>query len=286
MAVIEIVGGVHSHFTPLPNALIRDPNVSHKAVRVYAFLRSHSDGWRINVRNIAEALGVSKDTVNTAINELEALGYVERCWEMGDNGIRAGIRYLLFDAPRPRGEVTVSENQGQGCPWNPETGANRENEPKPQVATVSLESRNRSEQGKQDETAGRPGFRKTGTPYKEEKNTKKNTKEEHLGSPPTGVSETPTEQERFENWYQTYPRHVGKQKAFTAWKRALKHIDEQTLIEKTRLLAANHQRQRTEKQFIPHPTTWLNRGGWDDDLDTGTQQARQNGFLTMVRSQP
>ena len=24
-------------------------------------------------------------------------------------------------------------------------------------------------------------------------------------------------------------------------------------------------------QFIPHPTTWLNRGGWDDEIEIETE---------------
>ena len=39
--------------------------------------------------------------------------------------------------------------------------------------------------------------------------------------------------------------------------------DEQTVIDGMRRLAADP--NLPEPQFIPHPTTWLERNGWEDD---------------------
>lgn len=70
----------------------------------------------------------------------------------------------------------------------------------------------------------------------------------------------------FEDWWARYPKKVGKRKALAEWRRATKRIDPHPLNEKTDMFAAFHANEGTDKQYIPHPTTWLNRDGWDDDL--------------------
>lgn len=70
----------------------------------------------------------------------------------------------------------------------------------------------------------------------------------------------------FEDWWARYPKKVGKRKALAEWRRATKRIDKNTLNEKTDMFAEFHANEGTDKQYIPNPTTWLNRDGWDDDL--------------------
>lgn len=68
---------------------------------------------------------------------------------------------------------------------------------------------------------------------------------------------------RFDEFWNRYPRKVGKDKARTAYESACNRADEQTVIDGAIRLAADP--NLPERQFIPHPTTWLNRGGWDDE---------------------
>jgi hypothetical protein len=35
----------------------------------------------------------------------------------------------------------------------------------------------------------------------------------------------------------------------------------------------------TERQFIPHPATWLNGERWEDELETEMPQKKLGGFL-------
>lgn len=70
----------------------------------------------------------------------------------------------------------------------------------------------------------------------------------------------------FEDWWSRYPKKIGKRKALAEWRRATKRIDKETLNAKTDMFAAFHIHEGTDKQYIPNPTTWLNRDGWDDDL--------------------
>lgn len=68
--------------------------------------------------------------------------------------------------------------------------------------------------------------------------------------------------QRFEEFWTTYPRKVGKRKAFGAFKQALRRTDAATIT-------AGAERYRDDpnrrQEFTAHPTTWLNRDGWNDE---------------------
>lgn len=70
----------------------------------------------------------------------------------------------------------------------------------------------------------------------------------------------------FDRFWEAYPRKEAKAAARTAYAKAIKAIpgpDPPGVI----LAAIEAQRPRwTERQFIPHPATWLNKGRWEDEI--------------------
>ena len=69
---------------------------------------------------------------------------------------------------------------------------------------------------------------------------------------------------RFNEFWDAYPRKVGKQKARGKYATAVKRAgDEQTVIDGAHRLANDP--NLPEQKFIPHPTTWLERDGWEDE---------------------
>ena len=61
-----------------------------------------------------------------------------------------------------------------------------------------------------------------------------------------------------------YPRKVGKPVAEKAFEKAVKRSrDPMVIVAGARRLAEDP--NLPEKQFIPHPSTWLNRDGWNDE---------------------
>jgi len=70
------------------------------------------------------------------------------------------------------------------------------------------------------------------------------------------------EKESFEVFWTAYPRKVGKRKAESAFRQALRRAAVTVII-------AGAERYRDdpnrENEFTAHPTTWLNRDGWADD---------------------
>lgn len=72
--------------------------------------------------------------------------------------------------------------------------------------------------------------------------------------------------EMFNTFWKAYPRKVGKDKCLNWFKR--RKVTQEFVND---LIVAIKQQEKSKqwqnKQYIPHPYTWLNRGGWNDELD-------------------
>jgi hypothetical protein len=90
--------------------------------------------------------------------------------------------------------------------------------------------------------------------------------------PKTGQTYTPA----FENWYAHYPRKQGKAAAAKAWAK-LGAAERQRANEAVPLFAAAVAKWPAhDRQFCPHPATWLNAGQYDDDqAEWRTKSAKQ-----------
>ena len=74
------------------------------------------------------------------------------------------------------------------------------------------------------------------------------------------------ELEGFEEVWAAYPRKVGKGDARRAWKKIRPDPELcKRMIETLKKMARCEQWTRDGGQFIPHPATWLNREGWEDE---------------------
>lgn len=123
------------------------------------------------------------------------------------------------------------------------------------LATPSRNTRETPAPGT-EEQGNRGTGEQEGSPDGERVQTRPNSRNEPSSSYPAA----------FERWWATYPRKQGKRKALAEWRRATKRVDRDELVTKTKTFADFHAREGTDKQFIPLPTTWLNRDGWDDEL--------------------
>jgi hypothetical protein len=70
-------------------------------------------------------------------------------------------------------------------------------------------------------------------------------------------------QGNFDEFWEFYPRKVGKGASQQALSKALKRSTWQEILAGVQRLAADP--NLPEKQFIPHPATWLNEGRWADE---------------------
>lgn len=76
----------------------------------------------------------------------------------------------------------------------------------------------------------------------------------------------------FEKIWRIYPRKIDKRRAFKAYKKAVKSgVTPEDIIEGVHRYSAHCKREGTEMQFIQHPTTWLNGGGWESEYSSQKQ---------------
>ena len=224
-------------FTLIPNSVSRSTDLPARAKAVYIFMRSHRDGWNITTTSVAHALGMNKDTVASAINDLIESGHMRRIEKRSEGGNFAGWDYEILS-----GRATVSEKTGCGD------------------FTVS----EKTGPGK----LGR--IRRLSS--KKTKEITSLSQEDHAQT--SGSSEREPRSDRFDEFWDAYPRKVGKKKARAKFAAAVKAAgDAQRVIDGARRLAADP--NLPDKQFIPHPTTWLERGGWDDEPLPSRSPSRQ-----------
>lgn len=94
----------------------------------------------------------------------------------------------------------------------------------------------------------------------------------------------------FDRFWKVYPRKVGKAGARKAFKQACQRADLEEIIDGASQLRRLHESGRKSMQYLPHPSTWLNRDGWTDDpehvapSEESTTDNRVRGFLDIANS--
>lgn len=76
----------------------------------------------------------------------------------------------------------------------------------------------------------------------------------------------------FSQFWGMYPRKVGKRAALAAYIKAASRASHQDIINGLQMQLPHW----TDPRYIPHPTTWLNRDGWED------QPAPPTGAIAAV----
>ena len=70
----------------------------------------------------------------------------------------------------------------------------------------------------------------------------------------------------FDLFWKAYPKKVGKKDAMKAFAKAKDLPPIADLIAEVELQARSEEWRKDNGQYIPHPATWLNRGGWMDEV--------------------
>ena len=87
--------------------------------------------------------------------------------------------------------------------------------------------------------------------------------------------------EKFEMFWKKYPRHIARKNALKAWTKL--KVDD-VLFEKIMhaLEKALVQIQWREKQYIPHPATWLNGERWEDEVESPKSVPTDSKYAGIV----
>lgn len=94
----------------------------------------------------------------------------------------------------------------------------------------------------------------------------------------------------FEKFYAVYPRKVAPQKAKSAFEAAMKRANPPTIEQLIASVEAHKKTWDWKKDggaYIPHPTTYLNQGRWNDDLSTAPKEpTRERGKRSIKQMYP
>lgn len=91
------------------------------------------------------------------------------------------------------------------------------------------------------------------------------TKRYHATSTSSSSSSSLKSDSEFEQFWNVYPKKIGKRAALQAWRKAK---DKPPLVDIMQVIDKAKQSEQWTKengQFIPHPSTWLNQGRWMDE---------------------
>ena len=83
----------------------------------------------------------------------------------------------------------------------------------------------------------------------------------------------------FDEFWQAYPKKVGKGYAFECFKKikpSRKLVD--TMLEAIAKQKKSDMWKRDKGQYIPNPSTWLNQKRWEDDLGGDTDENPWSSF--------
>lgn len=79
------------------------------------------------------------------------------------------------------------------------------------------------------------------------------------------------QESRFTEFWKIYPKKVGKEAARKSWMKVKPDRDMfSKILSAVETAKESRQWQKDNGQYIPNPSTWLNQGRWDDELDTGS----------------
>lgn len=106
-----------THFTTLPNGLLRDKQLSFRARGVLAMVLSNSEEWEVTQVWLREQGAEGKEAIAASIRELEAAGYAVFDQERRGGGAFSQGVWTFYDAP-----VALSQRTTKTALKEPPTG--------------------------------------------------------------------------------------------------------------------------------------------------------------------
>ncbi|QCQ04184.1 helix-turn-helix domain-containing protein [Ligilactobacillus animalis] len=101
------------NFTIVDNTVIDDTELSWKAKGVFLYLWSKSDEWQFYEVEVAKHAKDGRDSLRSALKELEAKGYLKRARDRNDKGQVTTSDWILSEKPmleNPTQEKPMQEN--------------------------------------------------------------------------------------------------------------------------------------------------------------------------------
>ena len=111
MSVIRI--HKNSNFTVMSNYHFKEKKMSLKAKGLLSLMLSLPDDWNYSISGLVTLSKDGKDSVMSALGELETFGYLERTRLVNSKGQFSGIEYNIFEEPQLKNPVEENTNEGK-----------------------------------------------------------------------------------------------------------------------------------------------------------------------------
>jgi hypothetical protein len=93
--------------------------MSLKAKGLISLMLSLHDEWDYSIAGLATLSKDGKDSIMSALGELEKFGYLTRTRLTDDKGRFAGVEYNIYEVPQPKKPVAENTNEGNENAGNP-----------------------------------------------------------------------------------------------------------------------------------------------------------------------
>lgn len=100
MAKVTVVK--EKNYTTIDNGIFKDTRISFKAKGLLTTMLSLPPTWNYTVEGLATLSKDGRDSIKTALKELEKFGYLERKQIRNDNGSFCDLEYFVYEKPQPK----------------------------------------------------------------------------------------------------------------------------------------------------------------------------------------
>jgi hypothetical protein len=238
-------------YTKLDNDIFR-AGLSARAIGLGALMFSKPPGWRFSSTRLASEVSEGRDAIRSAMRELIDAGFVFLD-HVGGTQPRT-VFYLRKSRQTPWPSWLVTSSAWESAPRAWESGAGFSGagfSGRVEITDVVITE-------VVSKTFAHPADARVQRGH-----------EPSFGPKP----EPPSPSQRFDEFWQLYPRRKSKALAKKSWDKlttprpAGEGIDAEAIFAGLRERIAYYGRNRTPDHLIPHPSTWLNAHGWLDDIE-------------------
>ena len=110
------------NYTVMSNYHLRDKELSLKAKGLLSQMLSLPDDWDYTLAGLSHINRESKDAIRSAVNELEAAGYIRRHQKTDASGKFSGNEYVIHESPVSFEPSLEKPSSGNPTTDNPSTG--------------------------------------------------------------------------------------------------------------------------------------------------------------------
>lgn len=100
MAKVTVVK--EKNYTTIDNGIFKDTRISFKAKGLLTTMLSLPPTWNYTIEGLATLSKDGRDSIKTALKELEKFGYLERKQVRNDNGSFCDLEYFVYEKPQPK----------------------------------------------------------------------------------------------------------------------------------------------------------------------------------------